>query len=45
MYIIKKDGTLERYNEQKIINACSKAANRAMIEFTNNDYKIICNAV
>lgn len=45
MYIIKKDGTLERYNEQKIINACSKAANRAMIEFTNTDYQTICNAV
>lgn len=45
MNIIKKDGTQEAYNEQKIINACSKAANRAMVELTNDDYQIICNAV
>lgn len=45
MQIIKKDGTLEAYNEQKIINACNKAANRAMVELSNNDYQIICNAV
>ena len=45
MQIIKKDGTLEVYDEQKIINACNKAANRAMVELSNNDYQIICNAV
>ena len=28
--VIKKDGTVEEYNEQKIINACNKAARRAM---------------
>jgi ribonucleoside-triphosphate reductase len=43
--IIKKDGTLEEYNEQKIINACNKAARRAMIELTNDDYTAICSAV
>ena len=31
LQVIKKDGTLEDYNEQKIINACDKAARRAMI--------------
>ena len=30
--VIKKDGTLEEYDEQKIINACNKAARRAMVE-------------
>ena len=45
MQIIKKDGTLEHYDEQKIINACNKAARRAMIELSDSDYQIICNAV
>lgn len=45
MQIIKKDGTLEAYDEQKIINACNKAARRAMIELSDQDYQIICNAV
>ncbi len=45
MNIIKKDGTIEEYDEQKIINACDKAANRAMIDLSNDDYQIICNAV
>lgn len=45
MKIIKKDGTLEEYNEQKIINAVNKSARRAMIDLSDNDYQIICNAV
>ncbi len=45
MQIIKKDGTLEQYDEQKIINACNKAARRAMIVLSDADYQIICNAV
>lgn len=45
MRIIKKDGTLEDYDEQKIINACNKAARRAMIELTEKDYQKICNSV
>lgn len=45
MQIIKKDGTLEQYNEQKIIDACNKAARRAMVTLTDEDYQIICNAV
>lgn len=45
MQIIKKDGTLEQYNEQKIIDACNKAARRAMIDLSNDDYQTICNAV
>ena len=45
MRVIKKDGTLEDYNEQKIINACNKAAKRAMVTLTNSDYQVICDAV
>lgn len=45
MIIIKKDGTSEDYNEQKIINACNKAARRAMIELSEKDYSNICSAV
>ena len=45
MQIIKKDGTLEEYSDQKIIDACNKAARRAMITLTNDDYKLICSEV
>ena len=45
MQVIKKDGTTEQYNEQKIIDACNKAARRAMVTLSDNDYQIICNAV
>ena len=45
LQVIKKDGTLEDYNEQKIINACDKAARRAMIELSHKDYTIILNSV
>lgn len=43
--VIKKDGTLEDYNEQKIINATSKAAKRAMINLSAKDYAQIVNDV
>jgi ribonucleoside-triphosphate reductase len=43
--VIKKDGTLELYDEQKIINACNKAANRAMVELSEKDYLVICDGV
>ena len=45
MIVIKKDGTSEPYDEQKIINACNKAARRAMIELSDKDYQTICNGV
>lgn len=45
MKVIKKDGTLEEYDEQKIINACNKAANRAMIKLSSEDYQEICSSV
>lgn len=43
--IIKKDGTLEAYNEQKIVNACKKSATRALDNLGDNDYKRICDNV
>lgn len=43
--VIKKDGTLQKYDEQKIINAVNKAASRALFTFTPADYSAICNRV
>lgn len=43
--VIKKDGTIEPYNEQKIIDACNKAARRAMYELSGNDYAQILNDI
>jgi ribonucleoside-triphosphate reductase len=43
--VIKKDGTLEEYSEQKIINAINKSAQRENYSFTQNEYSIICNRV
>lgn len=45
MKIIKNDGTLEDYNEQKIMDACDKAARRAMVELTSKDHAKIVNDV
>lgn len=43
--VIKKDGTLENFDEQKIINACYKASRRALDNLTDNDYLKVCNEV
>ena len=45
MKIIKKDGTIVDYDEQKIISACSKSAKRAMEQLSDDDYSLICNNV
>lgn len=45
MKVIKKDGTLQDYDEQKIINAVNKSASRALFNFTQEDYSLICNKV
>ena len=45
MRVVKKDGTIEEYQEQKIIDACNKAARRAMVELENKDYEKILNDV
>lgn len=43
--VIKKDGTLEAYNENKIVNACKKASMRALDDLDDSDYKRICDNV
>lgn len=43
--IVKKDGTQEKFNIQKIINAISKSAERMLIKFNENQLKQICNIV
>ena len=45
MQIIKKDGTIVEYDEQKIINACSKSASRSLDNLTEVDYSNICKHV
>ena len=45
MQIIKKDGTKEPFNSQKIINAVEKSAERAMYHLTDNDKINILNFV
>ena len=43
--IIKKDGTLEVYNSQKIVNAVNKSAQRALVKFTDEELERICQLV
>lgn len=45
IWVIKKDGTLEVYNENKIVNACKKASMRALDNLNDSDYKRICDNV
>lgn len=43
--IIKKDGTKEQYNVQKVVNAVKKSATRMLITFSDDDLKRICDFV
>lgn len=43
--IIKKDGTKEQYNVQKVINAVKKSATRMLISFSDEELKRICDFV
>lgn len=43
--IIKKDGTKEPYNGQKIITAIGKSASRIMVKLTSDENKAILNHV
>ncbi|MDE6182507.1 MAG: hypothetical protein K2F59_04820, partial [Eubacteriales bacterium] len=45
LWIIKKDGTFEKYNDSKIISAIKKSANRVMYEFTKEELSSICENV
>ena len=43
IYVIKKDGTREKFNVEKIINAVNKSAGRILYEFTEDEKRRICD--
>ena len=43
--VIKKDGSLESFNVQKVIDAVGKSAYRALTKFTEDEKKHICQYV
>lgn len=45
VYVIKKDGTREEFNVQKVIVAVNKSAYRALVKFTQKDFDYICKFV
>ena len=45
MKVIKKDGSKEEFNVEKVVCAVSKSAKRVLIEFTPKDVDFICNQV
>lgn len=45
VYVIKKDGSKEVFNVQKVITAVGKSAYRALTKFTDAEKRQICNDV
>ncbi len=45
IYVIKKDGSKELFNVQKVINAIAKSAYRALTKFTPEENEKICKYV
>ena len=43
--VVKKDGTLEDFNVQKVVDAVNQSANRVLIKFTPEEEKFICQFV
>ena len=43
--MVKKDGTLEAFNVQKVIDAVGKSAYRALTQFTPHEKEMICQRV
>ena len=43
--VIKKDGSVEAFNVQKVVNAVSKSAYRALTQFTDEENGLICQYV
>lgn len=43
--IVKKDGTREKYNVQKVVEAVKKSAARMLVTFSEEDLKRICDFV
>lgn len=42
LYVVKKDGTRETFNVEKIINAVNKSASRILYKFTDQEIDFIC---
>ncbi len=45
VFVIKKDGSKEAFNVQKVINAVGKSAYRALTKFTEAEKRSICQHV
>ena len=45
IYVIKKDGTKEEFDDTKIINAISKSATRVLVKLSDEEIRNICNFV
>ena len=45
VYVVKKDGSKEAFNVQKVIDAVGKSAYRALTKFTEDEKKHICQYV
>ena len=43
--VIKKDGTLEDFNINKVVSAINKSAYRALVKFTDDEINSICHYV
>ena len=42
IYVIKKDGTKEEFDVQKIVRAVNKSAERIMYSFTEKEIGFLC---
>ncbi len=45
LYVVKKDGTKEKFDLQKVVNAVKKSARRVLIDFTEEQLNSICSIV
>ena len=45
IYVVKKDGTREEFDNKKIINAISKSATRVLVKLSDEEIQNICNFV
>ena len=43
MYVVKKDGTKEDFDVQKIVRAVNKSASRIMYKFKEDEVEFICS--
>ena len=45
VWVVKKDGTKEDFNVQKVVTAVNKSAYRALVTFTEEEISFICRFV